>query len=494
MDTVQAKERYQRAAALYGERKFAESLALLDELHEAFPNNTAVIQARARVLKELEASPSPKAAVPKPMPAAARPTSSMRRYYFFGAGVAVVAVAGCCAFFLWPRQTSEPKPTPPAPIAAPVKAALPQAPQPTAAPQVPEPAAAQPAAAALPAANTNALPAGCKLGAPIVTKKGRWIFRTYDPASLILSDDGGKTWRIIEKPACAQKNMWCYEVIVCPTDDSKMMVGLGGNGDLLGTEDDGLTWRVLLPCYTKVGTDEKQIMTAFWKSSDSKHVLALANAGGLLEVVLESGSYSPLDATGFLKGSFHRYECVDGKHFLHLWGDASPAFTATMSDDDGKSWRESPMEETPWKVEAKIRSQLAALKLGDENGKVITKQENAIMVGEIVVEWAQTFGTDKRIYVQITPTEGFPSDTNTGVFFSDDQGEHWTRVNPAESQEGLAKLFSSDPFVCSSKDGSTKWISIWQLSYDPHRDVIFASCKGVCYRSSSKAEPWVAMN
>ena len=336
------------------------------------------------------------------------------------------------------------------------------------------------------------LPIPCYCGVPIITEKGRWIFRGAVSKNswesiVLVTDNECKTWNVIKKPPVVKKGSWCTNIYPSPHSDSTMLAGLGGNSDLIITEDSGATWRVIMPLYASVANEKpKQVGSAFWSLPNPREVIVSLVDGTFACINLDSNQVQVISK---LDDSASKYVLIDGRHYVRL--GAWDTYNCRVSADDGKTWQKIPVEDTPWNLESKVFNKIDLLL--PERGKYLKTQFERDNMGSYV-KWIEFLGSENILFCQISRMQGESDYTMEGMFFSENKGETWIPIIPDNPQAGLARLFTAPQFVCSKKDSPQKWINVPSVAYDKDRDIIFASSKGICYITTSKGTFWTAIN
>ncbi len=286
-----------------------------------------------------------------------------------------------------------------------------------------------------------------------------------------------KKWQALE-----QAGMWCEgDLQVSPSNANELLIH--GRDGFVST-DGGNTWRQAFPQYAT--SKRVQIGTAYWAIKKPDTILlqqiALGKEAEIFEMEVSAGKINPWSKAPQF---FSRYERVGEKHFGWMGPTDSMPPKCVLSEDDGKTWKPVPAEETPWALHAMAQSQRDSLLPPSKRPKT----------SRLAVTWAAEIGGVAFCRFECLVGEKIDSALPT-VFVSSDHGKTWAAAPSEKRTADVKTLFAGSPFIAKEAKGlavinPNGWL---QFRFDQKSQRVFAGLDGEWFVTTATDREWHRIN
>lgn len=288
-----------------------------------------------------------------------------------------------------------------------------------------------------------------------------------------------KKWQALE-----QAGMWCSGGLqVSPSNANQLLVS-GRDGFV--SVDGGKTWRQAFPQYVTPSGARVQIGTAYWSIKKPDTLLlqqiALGQETEIFEMDVPTGKINPWSKAPQF---FSRYERVGEKHFGWMGPTDTMPPKCVLSEDDGKTWKPVPPNETPWSLHAMAQSQRDSLLPTSKRPKT----------SRLAVTWAAEIGGVAFCRFECLVGEKIDSSLPT-LFISSDHGKTWAAAPLEKRTADVKTLFAGSPFIAKDSKGhavidSGGW---FQFLFDRKSQRVFAGLNGEWFVTTATDRKWHQVN
>lgn len=296
---------------------------------------------------------------------------------------------------------------------------------------------------------------------------------TKEQSYLWTSDSKG--WKAIKQPGMYG------DLEVSPSDMNKLLIH--GRDGFVST-DGGQTWLQAFPQYA---TPERvQIGKAYWAIKKPDTILLqqikFGKEAEIFEMDVATGKINPWSKAPTF---FSRYERVGEKHFGWMGPTDTMPPKCVLSEDDGKTWKPTPAEETPWSLHFWAQSQRDIL-------LPPSKRPNT---SRLAVTWAAEIGGVAFCRFECLVGEKIDSSLPT-LFVSSDHGKTWAAAPLEKRTEDGRTLFAGLPFIAKQAKGLAviNPNGTFELQFDQKSQRVFAGLNGEWFATSPTDREWHRIN